>query len=243
VAKVWRRSKALYGVDTVGARGDVQYRLTRKSTVGVTYRFNKHEYTNLFGNAAINSWAGTYALALSRRVEISGFLGASRVETQFVERVPIDPAIAAILGISSAAQITHTIRYVPYYSARMSRTFSNGVLYVSAGRMITAGNGLFTASDSMTATGGYSYSGLRRWSLTATLGYSNSNALSLNRGNYGNAIGQFHVSRHLIHSVHVVMTYSLRSYLSKDFSNFNRTVNVVTFGFTFAPGDIPLRVW
>ena len=242
-AKVWRRSKALYGVDVRGARGDVQYRLTRKSTIGATYRYNEHAYTRTFGSADIHSWAATYAIAFTRRLEFSSFFGASRVETQFIERVPIDPVIAAILGIASAAQVANTVRYVPYYDARLSRTFSNGVLYGSAGRAITAGNGLFTTSDSTAIRAGYSYTGLRYWSFSSNVQYHRSNALSLNRGHYGGFEGQLHASRHLVHSIHLVLTYSLRNYQSNDFDNYRRTVNVATLGFTFAPGDVPLRVW
>jgi hypothetical protein len=84
---------------------------------------------------------------------------------------------------------------------------------------------------------------LRYWSFGSRLQYNQSNALSLNRGNYGSLQGQLHASRHLVRAIHVVLTYSLRSYGSRDFSNYRRTVNVATFGFTFSPGDVPLRVW
>ena len=156
--------------------------------------------------------------------------------------MPIDPAIAILLGIQSAAQIAHSVRYVPYFNGRLSRTFSKGVAYVGAGHMITAGNGLFTTSEATSIVAGYSYTGLRRWSVGANTQYTRSKALSLTSGHYNGETAQITASRQIMRSMHLIMSYSLRQYQSGSFSAYNRTVHYVSLGLGFAPGDVPLRV-
>jgi hypothetical protein len=239
---VRRRSAALYGTTGVGARGDVQYRMTKRFTVGGAYSYNRFRFTRVFGATDAHIFAGTFGYAINQNTEISGYTGVGHIESEFIETVPVDPVIAALLGISSATQVTNPIQYVPIISGRFTRTFSKGVWYVSGGHSITPGNGLFLTSTATTAMSGYTYTGVRRWSLNIEAGYMNSNAVSLNES-YGGLTGGFSLTRTLGRSLHAVMSYSAQQYTSSDFKNYNRVVQIVRVGFGWAPGDIPLRVW
>ena len=238
-----RRSSALYGANGLGVRGDVQYRISRSSTVGVDYGFTHYNFLKTFGGADLHTAALTYGKRLTKTVEFSAYGGAARMETQFTREVPLDPAVAAILGQLTGAQVIHRIDYVPTFGARISNRFRNGVAYLTAGRAVTPGNGLFLTSAANSVSGGYAYTGLRRWSFNAGITWNQARAMSNVVGQYGSLSGSLSMSRQLSRALHFVAQFSPRRYASADFSNYNRVVYTATIGLGFSPGDIPLRVW
>jgi hypothetical protein len=239
---VRRRSAALYGTTGTGARGDVQYRLTRMTTIGAAYMYDRYRFTRIFGGSDVHMFVATFGRALSRRAEISGYAGAGRMESKFIQTVPVDPAIAALLGIGAATQVAHSIQYVPTVTGRFSLTFSKGVAYVSGGHSITPGNGLFLTSTATKVLTGYTYTGVRRWSFNMEAGYMRSNAISID-SIYNGATGSVSLTRTLGRSMHAIMSYTAQRYSSPDLPNYKRVVQIVRIGFGFAPGDIPLRIW
>jgi hypothetical protein len=211
--------------------------------VGAVYQFQHIVFTRVFGGTDFHAAAISYSVALSRRMEFSGFGGALRAESKFIESVPIDPAIAALLGITSSAQVAHSIQWSPYFEARLSRTFADGVAYLSAGHTISPGNGLFLTSERTSVLAGYSYTGLRRWSFSANAGYNRSNSVALVEGRYSDVSGALTASRQIARALHVIFNYTVREYQSGDFHNYNRAIHSVSLGIGFTPGDVPLRVW
>lgn len=240
---VRRRSRALYGVLGGGARGDIEYRLTRQSTLGVQYSFMHYDFTKIFGGTDLHGVAVNYGVRLTKQLEFSMYGGFYRVESKFIEEVPIDPVIAALLGISSAERVSHNINYVPNVSGRLSRTFSKGVGYLSAGRSVTPGNGLFLTSISDSVVVGYGYSGLRRWTIGASVNYSRAESLGNIRGRYSTIGGIFSLSRSLGRMMHLSMDYSVRQYESPTFQKYNRLVQSAGIGIIISPGDSPLHIW
>jgi hypothetical protein len=166
-----------------------------------------------------------------------------RVETKFIQDVPVDPAVAAIIGITQGVQVVYSTRYVPNISARLSRTFSRGVLFINGGHTVTPGNGLFLTSTTTTANAGYTYTGLRRWSFNMAVGYNNNNSIGNVVGNYGGTTGNLSISRKITRAVHTVASFSARQYNSPDFDKYNRVIYEAKFGVGFAPGDVPIRIW
>jgi hypothetical protein len=238
-----RRSSALYGVIGAGAMGDVQYRVSRQTTIGAAYNYQHFEFDRILGGTDAHSFNFAFARQLTRWTEISGFVGAARVETKFLETVQISPVIAALLGITSSTQIVHQIFWQPNVSARFSRTFHTGVFYVAGGHEITPGNGLFLTSATTSAFAGYSYTGLRRWSFAAQADYSRAKSYGNIQGYYGSQTFSVSMSRQILRSFHFVANYSARRYDSADFSGYNRLIHDVRLGFGWAPGDVPLRIW
>jgi len=238
-----RRSSALYGVIGAGAVGDVQYRISRQSTIGGGYAYQHYEFNRILGGTDVHQFNFAFARRLTRWTEFSGYVGAARAETKFLQVVQISPVIAALLGISTSTQITHDILWEPNVSARLSRTFHTGVLYIAGGHEITPGNGLFLTSASTSVFAGYSYTGLRRWSFGTQAAYSRAQSFGNIGGTYGSESFGLSVSRQIIHSVHFVANYSARRYDSPDYSKYNRLIHNVRVGVGFAPGDVPLRIW
>jgi hypothetical protein len=240
---VRRRSQALNGVYGMSANADTAYRVSRRSTIGALYMFGHFEFTRAFGGSDYHGVAAAYSIQLSRYTELATYVGAYRVESKFIQNVAIDPAIAALLGITSASRIVHTINYLPHMAGRLSRTFQRGVAYVSAGRSVTPGNGLFLTSIATQITGGYTYTGLRYWSLSAMAGHDFATALGHIQGTYRSTYGAVSASRELTRSIHMMVSYSLRQYNSPTYTGYSRTIQSASIGLGYSPGNIPLRMW
>jgi hypothetical protein len=237
------QAPGLYSVTGAGANGDVQYRLTRRSTIGATYGYVHFEYHGTFNATDVHTVSGTYAIRLSRALEFSGFGGFSRSESKFLYGVPIAPAIASLIGLTSGVAINHSIVFDPTYSARLSLAFHRGVAFLSSSYMVTPGNGLFLTSTALNAAAGYTYSGLKLWSFGATAGYTRANSISNVIGDYGDVAGTLSTSRQIGRFTHLTFSLSAIQYQSPSFSAYNRLTYTATLGLAFAPGNIPLRVW
>lgn len=240
---VRRRSSALYGVTGAAARGDVQYRITRHTTIGADYSYTNFDFTGVFSGTDLHSMTAAYAVRLSRTVEFSAYGGAMRVETKFLQSVPLDPVIAALIGQTSGIVVSYHVNYVPDFSGRLSKTFHHGVAYLAGGHTVTPGNGLFLTSAISSVTAGYTYTGLRHWSFNTAAGYEKAKSISNVIGYYGGYSGALTVSRQISRSVHALLSVDARKYQSNDFTRYNRLIYGVRIGLGFSPGDIPLRVW
>jgi hypothetical protein len=239
---VRRRSTALDGSTSANAHGDLQYRISRRATIGATYSYDHFDFTRILGGTDVHSGIGTFALQLTRRVEFTGYAGFSRAESRFIP-VPIDPVIVALLGITQETPVVHTTRYVPNASGRLSRAFQRGVAYVAGGHTVDPGNGLFLTSYTTTVLGGYTYTGIRRWSFGTQVNYGSSRSIGNILGTYSDIGGRLSASRQILPSVHFIATYAARQYDSRDFTNYNRLVHEGRIGLGWSPGDVPLRIW
>ena len=238
-----RRSAALASVVGASAHADVQYRLTRRTTIGGNYNFTEFSYSGVLSNTNLHGLAATYAIQLTRHLEFTGYGGAMRVETKFVQDVPVDPVIAALIGLTESTRIDYSVRYVPNINARLSNTFKTGVLYVGGGHTVTPGNGLFLTSIMTTVTGGYSYTGLRSWSFNAHGAYDNADSIGNVSGKYRDESGGFSASRQIARAFHAVASFDARKYSSPNFALYNRVVYESKIGVGWTPGDVPLRIW
>ncbi|MBZ5622517.1 MAG: hypothetical protein LAQ69_27855 [Acidobacteriia bacterium] len=237
------RAAGLVGTTGLVARGDVQYRVGRRTTIGAIYQFQHFRYQGAYGATDAHSVAATFARSLSAKLEVSAALGVSRVEPKFIQSVAVDPIIAILLGVSSTTEIAHFVTWIPTGSARLARTFRQGVLYVSGERAVVPGNGLFTTSYSNSVSGGYTYTGIRRWSLNSYAAYTRSKSVGNFTGDYRSVSAGFSASRQIARYLHFVFGYNARTYSSQDFHNYNRTISEGRVGLGFTPGEVPLRIW
>ena len=238
-----RRSTALYGVTGVGAHGDIQYRASRRSTVGVMYSYMHYSFTGISGGTDSHTVGATYSLVLSRSMQLSATGGISKYENVFVQIVPIDPAIAAVIGISSAQRVSYQSNIIPNLAFRLSKVVPRGTVFLSASHWLNPGNGLFLTSTSTNVGGGYSYTGLRRWSISAGANYNKSNSVGNVIGSYGSYSANLSASRQVAPMTHGVLSFNARKYDSGDFKNYNKWSYSVNLGLSFSPGDIPVRLW
>jgi hypothetical protein len=239
----YRASSALVGTVGLTAAADYEYRLSSRMTIGAAYNYSYYSFTRLASNTNTQSAVGDFAYQLSRRWEFSGFFGVSRAENKFIQNVPVDPAIAAIIGISESTEILYRIRYAPDIGARISRTFHKGVLSGSVTHGITPGNGLFLTSEATSLSVGYTYTGLRRWSFGSNLSYMRAQSFGNVTGVYSGTNLTAHISRQLMRHIHFVASVSARKYGSPDFFKYNQGVYTGSIGLGWSPGEVPLRIW
>ena len=240
-----RRSTALYGVTGASAMADVEYRLTRNTTIGAMYDYNHYSFTRILSDADMHGAAGTFAHRFTRTLELTLYGGFFRLQTQGVQDVTIDPVIAALLGISTTQlSVAYSVHYVPNASGRLSETFRKGVAYVAGGRTVTPGNGLFLTSEMSNVTAGYTYTGIRRWSFNAVGARNWGESIgSLISGRYRDTVGSISMSRDLTRAVHIVAGAQIHQFGSANITQYNRRIYDVRIGLQFAPGDVPLRIF
>jgi hypothetical protein len=238
-----RRSSALYGSKGIGGQGDVMYRLGRRTTVGAMYSYIHYKFTGVAGGTDLHSINAVYSRTLTRNTQFSAFGGITHYENLLVQTVAIDPAVAAVIGISSAQRISYTVSTVPTGGGRLSWNVPRGVFFANASSSVTPGNGLFLTSTMVNVGVGYSYTGLRRWALSAGANYDRSTSLANVYGDYGGYSANLSASRQVAPFTHGVVSFVARRYSSGDFHNYNKWAVSANLGLTFSPGDIPVRLW
>jgi hypothetical protein len=238
-----RQGPGLYSVTGAGANGDMQYRWTRRSTVGASYNYMHFEYHGTFNATDVHTASGTYALQLTRSLEFTGYGGFSQAETKFLRTVPLSPVLAGLIGLQNGVVINYTATYHPTYGVRLSQSFEHGVAFLSSSYMVTPGNGLFLTSTALSAATGYNYTGVRRWSFGVTSSYTRAYSVANVVGSYQDITGRVSASRALDRFLHLTFSMSAIQYRSSNFAGYNRLTYTANLGLAFSPGNLPLRVW
>jgi hypothetical protein len=239
---VRRRSTALYGVTESAARADMQYRATRHSTLGLDYHFMHYDFTRGFGYTNINSIGVNYSTQFTRHLQFSARLGAARVDGLNLVTVPIDPAIAAIIGQSVGVQAAHHLGYAPDTTARLSYNLQHSSFGLVYSQGLTPGNGVYLTSKMQTGGGSYSYTGIRNWNFGIDGSYNRLSTLVQTLGAYSAYGGGVGVTRTLAKGLHAVVRLDARHYNVAD-SFFLHTEYRTSVGLNWSPGEVPLSLW
>ncbi len=240
---VRRQSSALFGVTGAIAHGDLQYRVSRHSTIGGDYRFTHYDYTEGFGNTNIQSVGFNYSTQFSPHVQFSARVGGARVQSLSLAEVTLDPAIAALLGESVAVQAANLVNYVPDIQARLTDSMRRSQFSLAYFDAVVPGNGVFVTSRSNSGTASYSYSGVRYWNFGADATYGRMSALVQSIGAYTTYGGGIGITRELGKGLHTVLRLDARHYDIAGSSMFAHTEYRATLGLAFSPGDLPLAIW
>ncbi|MGA2579267.1 MAG: hypothetical protein ABSH24_24920 [Bryobacteraceae bacterium] len=240
---VRRQSSALYGVTGGVARGDLEYRISRHTTLGVDYRFTYFDYTRGFGNTDIHSVGVNYSTQLSRHVQLSARLGGARVESQSLTEVTLDPAVAALLGESQAIQAAYRLNYVPDIQVRLADTFRQSRFSLAYLNQVVPGNGVYLTSRNDTGNATYSYSGVRHWNFALNGSYGRMSTLVQTVGAYTAYGGGAGITRDLGKGLHTVLRMDALRYDIASSALFRHTEYRTSIGLNFSPGDLPLVLW
>lgn len=238
-----RRSSALYGTTGAVARADMEYRISRHSTLGVDYRFNHFDYTRGFGNTNINSVGANYSTQLSQHLQLSARIGGARVESVSLTVVELDPAIAALLGETTAIEAAHRLNYAPDMQVRLTDSFRRSQLTLAYSNQVIPGNGVYLTSRNNSANASYSYTGIRHWNFGIDGTYGRMTALVQTIGAftvYGAGVG---ATRDLGKGLHAVVRLDTRHYDIASGSAFAHGELRTSVGISYSPGDLPLALW
>jgi hypothetical protein len=237
-----RQKSSLYGVVGASARGDVAYRVTRHSSVGADYFYTHFGYNKAFGTGDLHSVGADYSIDLTSRWQFRFRAGVIRMETLYLGLVTLDPAVAAILGQSQGVAALYRLMRRPSYSGQAARRIGHGSLSFGYTYGASPGNGIYLTSQQSTGSAGYSYTGLRRWSLSSQFTYTNMHGVGQNVGDYVSYGGGFGASRGITHQ-NLSLTFRSDIRHTSAGTGFLRTYYMSSIGLAFSPGDLPLRLW
>jgi hypothetical protein len=239
---VERQSKALIGVQGYTLSGALQHRVSRDTTIGVNFDHVHYDFPRAFGESDINSFQGMWARGLGRYWTISLQGGVFLVEAQGLQRVQLEPAVAAILGVSTGIQAFYKKSTFPVVNAAISRRFKSAILSFDYARSYNPGNGVYLTSRSEGADVNFTYSGVRKWSFSAAGGATSMSGIGQQTTSYRQATAGVGATRSLTRSLYVIARVDGR-HQDLGVSSFRRNSYRVSIGLSFSPGDLPLTLW
>jgi hypothetical protein len=237
---VHRASKLLVGVNGWRAGAQVLYQLTRRDQIGASYNFTHFAYPRAFGASDLHGATIQYARRLRPGLQLSLGVGAFRVESLGSQEVTLSPEVAAILGQTTGLQAVYRVNYIPQFQAALNYAHGRSTFSAAAGAGATPGNGVYLTSRSENAGLGYSYSGIRKVSLSFNAGVSQYSSvfqtLSIYRSYYGGAAASYTLTRHLS----ATLQSDVRNFT---INNKSRIGTTVTIGLAWSPTEIPIPSW
>jgi hypothetical protein len=197
-----RNAPGFLGTTGQQAQGDLNYRLTKKTTVGLYYSWNYYLIAHGSGTTYTNTAGLIYSYALGRSVQLRLRAGGSQVETLGLQLVPIDPTIAALLGQAAGLIDSYQKFRTTDISAQIIKDFgSRRTASISYARGISPGNGIYQASEQESIGAGFNTLLWRRYAVTLTAGHDQLKSVAQTLGTYGSKSVSFGVSRALGHGL------------------------------------------
>jgi hypothetical protein len=239
---VRRDAQGLSGVNGYNLRGSVQYRVSKRKTIGLTYQHIHFDFPPAYGQSDVNELEAVYSAGIGRRWTFSVSAGAFQAEVQGVHQVVLNPVIAALLGTSVGSQAFYLKTTSPSGTVHLNGHYRTSTFGLTGGRTVMPGNGLYLTSSQTLGQLFYSYTGIRKWNFGITGGYSALDGLGQGLQTYGSLTGGVGITYALTHSLHIVSRYDIRRQ-SISAIGYLQTGNRVTFGLSFSPGNIPLSLW
>lgn len=236
---VWRKAKALIGMQGYELHGSIMHRLSRRTTLGVNYSHSHYDYPKAFGESDINSYSGTWASQLGRFWTLSVNGGVYQVETQGLQRVAVDPAVTALLGITSTIQTFYRNSLFPQWGVNLDRKFQRATLSLNYQSGVSGGNGVYLTSRQESGGASLNYTASRKWSFSANGAYSKLEGIGQDLQPFSQITGGAGATYALTSPIHIFAQFATRRMELVD-AAFRRNSSRAAIGISFSPGDIPL---
>ena len=233
-------SSLLYGTTGAQARADVSYRFTRHLTFGGYYGFTDYQFSNAFGGSQTNTVGLEFSDQFTKAWQLRLRVGGSRVSTLGTQTIPLDPTIAAILGETTGEVTIRRTNYIPDLTAQLAKAYRVGSASLEFLESVNPGNGLMLTSRHVLISGHYDYNGLRRWTLSAGASRDVLDTLGVSIGNYTSYIAHVGVGRTIARGFQANLVAEYRHYDLADVA-FLRNAYRISLGFTWSPGERPVR--
>lgn len=240
---VRRESSSLYGSIGEQARGDIEYRVTRRSTVGVYYGFTHYEFSKAFGGSNIHTLGLSYSVGITRNLEVRVRGGASRIESLGLSEVALDPLVALLVGHRTGQVALDRVNIIPDVSAQVVRRFNHATAGAEASLSVSPGNGLVLTSKRTFYNAHLDYTGLRTYSITMGATREQLAGVGNSFGTFASNGANFGVSREIKHGLQANFRSEYRHYDITSVSGFARNQYKLALGLTYSPGERPLSIW
>ena len=234
-----RQSDALSGVTGYVARGSLQRRMARTATLGVAYEYMHFGYTHSFGGSDVHTYEGFMGVQLGRHWTGTVQAGVFQAEAEGLQQVAVDPAIAALLGVTTTTEAFYSKHTFPTASATLTRIFKNAILSANYAKAVTPGNGVYLASRQETGAVNFSYTAVRKWNFNVFAGATRFNSLGQDLQPYWQANGGTGITYNAANWIHLTARYDAR-HQEIESGGFRPTSYRVTVGLAVSPGSVPL---
>ena len=240
--EVWRQSPDLVGVEGYNARGTVEHKVNKTTSVGFTYQRQHFDFPKAFGQADIDTGELFLGTKLGPRWALTVRGGVFHADVEGLQTVELNPVVAALLGTTESIQAFHQSNIYPSGHVSLTRTFKQASLDFAYGQTVSPGNGVYLTSKTQSGTAGYSYTGIRKVNLSLSGGYNNLASLGQGIAPYRAAVGGGGVTYTLPYGLHLVARYDYRYQAIEDLI-YKHTGYRASLGITYSPGKVPLSLW
>ncbi|MGD1070085.1 MAG: outer membrane beta-barrel protein [Bryobacteraceae bacterium] len=226
----------LTGVTGYQAQSDINYRLTRKMTVGAYYSFSDYVYAQHVDVSEANTFGGIFSYALSRTMQFRSRAGVTRSETNGLSVVPIDPTIAALIGESSTIIESGRVSQFSDISAQLAKDFGRSrTANVSYAHGLAPGNGLILSSVQQTISAACSMRLFREYTASITLGQSSVSSTTQTIGKYTSEYVTLALARSYRHGMSTNLTVSYRRFTLVGGPSVPQSQIYISSGFSWGP--------
>jgi hypothetical protein len=193
---VQRATAGFVGMTGEQAQGDINYRLTRRMTVGAYYSFSSYVYSHCVNTAAFNTLGLIFSYAFSRTFQFRSRIGGTMLESAGLEAVPLDPVIAAILGQAAALVEGYRLTRTSDLSGQLVKDFGrNRTASLSYARGVAPGNGAILTSVQETIAASFGLRLFRQYALNMSVGTSDLVSAAQTAGRYRSQYGALGIYR------------------------------------------------
>ena len=222
--------------------GSGQRRMTKVSTLGVSYSHSHYEYPGYHSNSDSNSYHGTFATGMGQfwTFSLEAGVTVSEVNSQLTFALP--PVLAALFGVPTVTESVYTRTIYPSGQATLQRKFRRANLSFNYLRGLGSGNGVSSTSRQENATMAFSYTGIRRVNLGVNGGHYTLVSIGQNSGSIATYAGSAGFAYTLGHGVSISARYDVY-HQQVDLGNYSRTSTRAMLGLQFSPGSVPLALW
>jgi hypothetical protein len=182
---VERDTPGLLGMTGRQAHTDVNYRLTRKMTVGAYYSVSSYIYPHGFGTSSVNTVGGIFSYAFSRTLQLRLRGGISSIDSVGFQQIPVAPAFAALLGQASGIVDVSSQSKTSDLSAQIVKDFGHTrSVNVAFAHGVAPGNGYYQTSTQESISAGFSEQFFHKYNFSIGLNYNTLNSITAALGTY-----------------------------------------------------------
>jgi len=236
---VHRSASALVGVNGYTLQGSIEHQTSRTNKIGVAYQHTHYDFPRAFGETDINMYMGTWSSSFGRSWTLGLSAGVFTAAVQGVQSTALDPDIAALLGIGNLQTIFYRENIIPTGQINLMKRFRRANWNAQYNRTVTPGNGVFLTSRQETYGSGFSYTGLRRWSFSASGNVAKLSSLGLDLQPFSQISGSASISYNLGAGFNLTAGY-LRRHQDLAISTFRKDSSRTSIGIVFSPGELPI---
>ena len=237
---VRRQSQSLVGMNGYGATGMASYRLSRSRSINLFYGFMHYDYQRGFGDSDIHNSMAGLTQKFGRRWEGSLSGGVAQIHTVGLERVASDPILVALFGNATFVRAFDRTVAVGAAEASLTGTYRRSLISFSYSQMPNAGNGIYLTSKNGVASARYTYSGIRKSSVSLVGTYTTYKSIGQEQlGAFNQFGGGATLSYKLTRALEASCIVDARN-LQIDNSGLNRNAYRISFGLNFHSSEMPI---